>query len=110
MPNVCVTAFANGKIKTIEVDEWPDLDYIQKAVGGLFAEVPTSFCMEFDESWENEAGRQETVVYCNEAAALKGLRVNKTSIANAINQELDQPLLGNLLVVSGSPAFMALQD
>jgi hypothetical protein len=110
MPNVCVTAFANGEIKTIEVDAWPDLDYIQNAVGGLFAEVPTSFQMEFDASWGDEAGTQETVVYCNETALLKGLGVNKTPIANAINQELNEPLLGNLLVVSGSPAFMALQD
>ena len=110
MPNVCVTAFADGNIKTIEVEEWPDLDFIQEAVGGMFTEVPTSFRMEYDESWGDEAGVQETVVYCNEAGLLRGFKANATPIARAINRELGEELVGNILVVSGSPSFMALQD
>jgi len=112
MPNVYVTASANGKIHTVEIDEWPDFRFIQKCVGGLFAQVPTSFKMEFDDSWEDEAGEQETVVYCNETAALTGQQINQTVIASAINRELgDQgPLLGDLLIISGDADFMALQD
>jgi hypothetical protein len=110
MPNVCVLAFANGEIGTIETDEWPEIDDIREAVGGRFTEVPTPFQMEFDKSWGEEAGTQETVVYCNEDAALKGAPVNLTTIARAINNSLSEPLLGDILVVSGSPEFLALQD
>lgn len=112
MPNVCVLASASGEVDTIEVEVWPDLGSIQKAVGGAFAEVPTSFRLEFDATWGSEAGSQETVVYCNEAAILRGLPPNSTSIADAINKERGEngPLLGDLLIVSGSPEFMAHQD
>ncbi|WP_412049015.1 hypothetical protein ACK6D9_14275 [Hoeflea sp. Naph1] len=90
MPNVCVIAFANGKIETTEIDEWPNSKFIQRTVGGLFAEVGTSFKMEFDATWGGEAVEQATVVYCNETAMLKGLAINSTSIAAAINRELGE--------------------
>lgn len=112
MPNVCVVAYANGEVETIEVDEWPDLTTIQQTVGGLFAKVPTSFQLEFDGTWEDEAGDQETVVYCRDNAMLRGLPVNRTTLANTINRELGEngPLLGDILIVSGNPDFMALED
>jgi len=112
MPNVCVIARANGEIESTEVDEWPDFRSIQTVVGGMFAEVPTSFRMEFDETWGDEAGEQKTVVYCNQNAAFKGLGRNNTGLAATMNRELgsDGPLLGDLLIVSGDDQFMALQD
>jgi hypothetical protein len=110
MPNVSVIALANGEIRTIDIDAWPEMEEIQEAVGGRFIEVPTPFQMKFDETWGEEAGTQETVVYCNEDAALKRSPVNPTTIARAINVSLSEPLLGDILVVSGSPEFLALQD
>ncbi len=112
MPNICVIARTNGELETIDIDEWPDFRSIQKVVGGMFAQVPTTFHMEFDETWGAEAGEQKTVVYCNEMAALKGLEQNTTGIARTINRELGSngPLLGDLLIVSATEDFMALQD
>lgn len=110
MPNVCVIAYADGDIDTIEMAEWPELDFIQEVVGGYFAIVPTSFQMEYDESWGDEAGTQDTVVYCNEEGMLKGLEVNRTTIAEIINGERrgHPPLLGDLLIVSGDAEFLSL--
>lgn len=112
MPNICVVARANGEIESSEVESWPDFHSIQKVVGGMFAEVPTTFLMEFDDTWGSEAGEQKTVVYCNQNAALKGFGLNTTGIAATINRELGSsgPLLGDLLIVSGSEDFMVLQD
>lgn len=109
MPNVCIVAFANGQVDTRDADEWPDFKEIQEAVGGHFAVVRSPYKLEFDESWGDEAGEQETVVYCNEDGLLKGLPVNLTSLAATINRERvgQSPLVGDLMIVSGSPAFMS---
>ncbi|WP_395517752.1 DUF3846 domain-containing protein [Pseudorhizobium flavum] len=111
MPNMYVIAYANGETESAEIDEWPHFEEIQKVVGGLFATVPTSFKLQFDESWGEEAGEQETVVYCNESGMLKGLPVNQSVMAAAINKHSggQPPLLGDLLIVSGDADFLAKQ-
>jgi hypothetical protein len=72
MPNVWVVAFWDGMIKSSDADEWPALDFIHRVVGGDPWTIPISFQLKYDETWEDKAGVQETVVYCNATAILFG--------------------------------------
>lgn len=109
MPNVCMIAYVNGEVETTEIAEWPDIDDIQASVGGTFAIVPSDLKLTFEHGVRRKSPAQQTVVFCNEEGLALQLPPNRSLIAASLNRERtgSLPLVGDLVIVSGTPNFMA---
>jgi hypothetical protein len=104
-----MVAYATGEVETTEISEWPDIDDIQTSVGGTFAIVPSDLKLTFEHGVRRKPAVQQTVIYCNEEGLALQLPPNRSLIAASLNRERtgSMPLVGDLLIVSGTPSFMS---
>lgn len=90
---------ANGTKRVADFHNPPDLETLQKAVGGWIEKVPYFY------QWEGQAA----IAYCNEEGKLRRLPFNQNATAAWMAQfELcDDVLVGDVVVLTGDEEFMA---